>query len=815
MRLLFLLRWSARDLRRRWLQVAAIALVLSIGTGAYSALGSTATWRRESNDASFERTAMYDLRVRAAEGTDTGQGTMLAALRALPDPAMVAVAEERLVVPTQIDASTRDQTILVPGRVVGMDTSSGGPHVNKVFVVAGAGRGLSPSDSGRPVVVLERNFASFYDLPPTGTLQVGGGAAVRYVGQGLAPEYFFVMTEEGGFFAQANFAALFTSLETAQQLTGRPGRVNDLVLRLRPGTDHDAAATAVERAFREAGPAVGATVMQTNDEDAYRVLYDDIKGDQRFWDIFAGLILAGAAFGTFNLVSRTVEAQRREIGIGMALGARPRQLALRPLLLGVQIAAVGTAFGVGMGLLIIVALRPTYTSMLPLPVWHTDFQPGMFLRGTALGALIPVVAAGWPVWRAVRVMPVDAISTTHRSGRGGLSWLLRRLPWPVGAFRRMPLGNVLRAPRRTLLTALGIGAAVTALVTLLGMLDSFLGTMDRNDRELLQEHPDRVDIALDRFVALNGPEVSAIAGDPSVGRVDTVTRLGGRLSAPGGESLDVMVEAVDMASAVWAPTVMRGALAPGGAGVLLSEKAAGDLNVSPGDTVTLQHPVRRGAGLAIASDQVPVAGLHPGPFRFNVYVDRSAMQGSGLDGVTNHLYVLPAAGATTDDVKRALFTKDGVASVQPVAAATKLVKDSIDEFAAVLQALEAFILLLALLIAYNAAGINAEERSRERATLFAFGLPRRRIMTLETVEGLMVGTLGTAIGLGLGMLVVRWLIGGIMRTTMPDMGLDISLSLETVLTAAALGIVAVAAAPLLTLRRLRHMDIPGTLRVVE
>ena len=30
---LFLLRWSARDLRRRWLQVAAIALVIAIGTG--------------------------------------------------------------------------------------------------------------------------------------------------------------------------------------------------------------------------------------------------------------------------------------------------------------------------------------------------------------------------------------------------------------------------------------------------------------------------------------------------------------------------------------------------------------------------------------------------------------------------------------------------------------------------------------------------------------------------------------------------------------------------------------------------------------
>ena len=48
MRPLFVLRWSLRDLRRRWIQVAAIALIIAVGTGVYSGLGSTATWRRVS-----------------------------------------------------------------------------------------------------------------------------------------------------------------------------------------------------------------------------------------------------------------------------------------------------------------------------------------------------------------------------------------------------------------------------------------------------------------------------------------------------------------------------------------------------------------------------------------------------------------------------------------------------------------------------------------------------------------------------------------------------------------------------------------------
>ena len=139
---LFLLRWSLRDLRRAWVQVAAVALVIAIGTGLFAALEGSSTWRRVSNDASFAATGMYDLRVRSTEGLDTAQGSMLAVLDSLDDPTVVARAEERLLVDTQVDASTADRTILVPGRIVGLDTSSGGPWLTSVVVPSGGGRPL-------------------------------------------------------------------------------------------------------------------------------------------------------------------------------------------------------------------------------------------------------------------------------------------------------------------------------------------------------------------------------------------------------------------------------------------------------------------------------------------------------------------------------------------------------------------------------------------------------------------------------------------------------------------------------------------------
>ncbi len=811
----FTLRWAARDLRRRWAQVLAIALIIAIGTGVYAALGSTAAWRRQSNDESFALLRMYDLRVTTAEGVDAPAGEMAAVLATLPDPGIVATAEERFIADTQVDASTAGQSILVPGRLVGMDLGDGGPHVNAVYVAEGAGRSLSESDAGRPVVLVERNFADFYDLPPERSLRVAGAQEVTSVGIASSPEYFFVMTEEGGFFAQANFAALFTSLETAQQLAGRAGRVNDLVLELSPGVDPEAAARDVEAAFAESGTGLGVTVGQTEDEDAYRVLYDDIEGDQRFWNILAGLILAGAAFGAFNLASRMVEAQRREIGIGMAMGWTRRRLATRPLLVGAQIALAGAALGVVMTFVVMAALRPVFQSMLPLPVWRTPWQPDMFVRGAAIGFVLPFLATAWPVWRAVRVMPVDAITTTHAAARSGLAPLLRHLRWPVSAFRRMPFGNVLRAPRRTMLTALGIGATVAALVVVLGLLDSFLVTMQRNETELLGDHPDRVSATLDGFVVEGGPELDAVAAATSVGAVEPVLRLGGTLSTPGRESVDVVLEAIDLDGDVWAPTFEEGGLGEDRVGLVLARKAAEDLGATVGDTVTLEHPARRGEGFVVVQTPMPVAGIHPSPFRFTAYLDRTQLDAFGVPGAANAVYLLPAPGATPDDVEQELFGLPGVASVQPVAVSTQVVEQSLEDFTGVFRVLEAFVLLLALLIAYNATSINADERARERATLFAFGMPMRRVVGLEVAEGLLIGALATAAGVATGLLLNRWIITSTIENTMPDMGMDVVVSAGTLVTAVVLSVIAVGVAPLLTTRRLRHMDVPGTLRVVE
>jgi putative ABC transport system permease protein len=369
------IRWSGRDLRRRWLLVIAIALVIAIGTGIYSGLGSMENWRKASNDASFELLDAHDLEILLTEGTFVPPGRLERVVRSIPDADRVAEVAERLVVPTQVAVKRPgDEPLLSPGAVVGSPLAAHGPEIDGVD--ADRGRGLRSEDAGRPVVVLEANFGDYHDLPPSGTVRLAGGRALRYVGHGRSPEYFLVTRPGGGDFggAEASFAVVFTSLETAQRAaTGREA-VNDVVLRLRDHGATDAVRGQLESALDRSG--LAGTVTSQADETAHRVLYEDAEGDQQLFNVFAVLILAGAAFATFNLASRIVEAQRREIGIGMALGVPPRELAIRPLLLGAQIALAGTALGIVLGLFMGDIFRGVLEDLLPLPATRTPFEAG-------------------------------------------------------------------------------------------------------------------------------------------------------------------------------------------------------------------------------------------------------------------------------------------------------------------------------------------------------------------------------------------------------------------------------------------------------
>jgi putative ABC transport system permease protein len=785
-RLLFWLRWSGRDLRDRWLLVSAIAATIAIGTGMYAALGSLSDWRTNASTQSLALLHAHDVRVYLADGSYAGPDQLRDLVREIPHASSVIGAETRLAVAARVDASIGGRTIVVPGELVGMAT--GDPSVDALQVRAG--RAMAATDDGRPIAELEYHFASHYDFPVGASIRVGDGRTLQVVGTALSPDYLVVISPMGDFMAEANYGVVFAPIETVGEAIGHPGMANELVVRLSDPYLAPVVRDELQAAAAAALPNYGASAIVAGDETVRRWLERDAGNDSSFMALFAALMLAGATFAAFNLTTRIVESHRRQIGIGLALGLPARTLAIRPLAIAAEIALVGVAFGVLAGLALDMAMKLVFESMLPMPVFETPFQPEVFARAATVGFALPFAASTYPVWRAVRSLPIDAIRTGYLSAkRPGLAALTRRLPLPT--WLRQPAGNVLRTPRRTALTSLGIAAAVTVLVGTVGMLDAFSAGMDRGQAEMIGGSPDR--IAVDLVAPLPHEEVRAeLAAARGAGRID----LGLRLPATA--------------------LAVEGRLPAGPNEAMLSQSAATALGLHVGDTFLMRHPVRISESEATIEDsKVTLAGTNPSPMRPTAYMDASGDSLFGMEGLSNRATVVPAAGADAAQLRRTLFELPGVVSVQPIDALVTSMRDLVAQFTEILGVVAVVALILALLVAYNSATISQDERRREVATMLAFGVPIRRVLAAAMIESGLIGLLGTIVGIIGGFGALTWFVYGLIPTSMPDFALDPVLSVGTIALATGVGVGVVALAPILTWRRLTRMDLPATLRVVE
>ena len=368
-----------------------------------------------------------------------------------------------------------------------------------------SGRALTRGRRRRPVGrARARASPRYHDLPAQGRAAPRRRSATALCRRGRRRRSTSSSPRPGGGDfggAEASFAVVFTSLETAQTARRAQAAVNDA----RPATAPRASTwptrgRELERRARRR-PASAANVTTRTDEPAHRVLYKDAEGDQQMFDIFAFLILAGAALAAFNLATASSRRSGARSGSGWRSACRPRELAIRPLLLGVQIAVPGRCSDSVLGLLMGDDSSGASSKICCRcrSCVRRSSSTSSPRRGARLGA---ADRRGRDPGLARRAADADRRDPDwlplRRSAAAPLA--LGQAPAPAGSSARSDaVAQRPARPARTLMTVLGIGAVVTRpRRASWDSIDSFWRHRSTAARPRCRtRHPNRIVVSLD------------------------------------------------------------------------------------------------------------------------------------------------------------------------------------------------------------------------------------------------------------------------------------------------------------------------------
>jgi len=388
---------------RRVLVVAqvSLAVVLTIAAG----LLTQSFWRMGQADPGFrtDRLLIADLSLPRSYATwqqvTNFHGQLQAAARELPGVTAAQIAYDHPLETNWLDAI----------RIEGQAQSDEPPTVQLRIVGEGffSGMGLpmvqgrefdERDDAGRPgAAVVNQAFVRQYlpDGNPIGRVVLTTVASGFWNGQ--MPDRFAIVGVAG----DVRPPRLDTKAEPFFYIPARQFPLADMSLMLRTAGDPRASVTALRALVARLDPALPIAEITTMDRVIGQAVAQP-RLNMALMGLFGAIALCLALVGVYGLVAYWVAARTREIGVRVALGARPADVLGLVLGKGSLLVLTGVALGTGGALVAVRYLRSQLYGISAL-------DPATLLAVPAAIVVIALLACAVPAWRATRVDPMTAL----------------------------------------------------------------------------------------------------------------------------------------------------------------------------------------------------------------------------------------------------------------------------------------------------------------------------------------------------------------------------------------------------------------------
>ena len=391
------------------------------------------------------------------------------------------------------------------------------------------------------------------------------------------------------------------------------------------------------------------------------------------------------------------------------------------------------------------------------------------------------------------------IPPNYSGGVARLIAKLKKLDEPT----RIILRGIVRRPLRSMLGALGVGAALGLYITSAGttdnvglMIDLLFNQANRSDMNIVFSEPrdERAIFELQRI--------------PGVMRVEPVRYVPAKLTSgtrSKSESLTGIKPSGDLNRLV---DMDNGLTAPPVRGVMISEGLSNELDLQPGDPLQIQVTNGKRPGFTL-----PVTRILRSPVASPAYIDFDLIGPLLREAPLSSGAFISVDPAQVDAVYRRLKDMPGIAGFSSRIAALRGIEDSIGETMGIIQIFNtAFSALIVFGVVYNNARIALAERARDLVSLRVLGYRRGEVSYILLGELALLVIAGLPIGAVFGYFLSKY----ITETVGGDLFIiPFGLSAATVAFAILVVLLTAAISALFVRSRLDRLDLVNVLKTRE
>jgi putative ABC transport system permease protein len=427
----------------------------------------------------------------------------------------------------------------------------------------------------------------------------------------------------------------------------------------------------------------------------------------------------------------------------------------------------------------------------------------VILAGTGISLLSALVGAAAAVRQVVVLTPAEAMRPASPAVYSPLISERLGLGWLVSQAGRMVIRELERKPLRTLLSAIGVAAAIAVLVVGRMSQDAFEQVIDIQFQRAWRE---------DLSVALRNPllerAVSELGHLPGVERAEGMRTLGVRAQV-GSRSRDVALLGYEEDAELRRVVDRKGRILPlPPRGALISEQLAKALRVRPGGSITIKvlEGERNTYDLQVAGLVDDLAGLQ-------IYMRRPALEALLGESPSSNTALLKVDRVYLAEVQRRLNDMPSVAAISSRPAVIRRFREQSGASMFIISAvLTGFAATIAIGVVYNNARVALSMRSRDLASLRVLGFTRGEI------SGILLSELAmqVLVALPLGIVLSRWFTTWVVSISHPErFRLPGDVSSERLAFAVLVALLAAAVSGLLVRRKLDHLDLVAVLKTRE